>query len=56
MIPENDEDFKSITSTKLYQLNLNAYPFEKILDDIIVLYGLKTHKIYSSDECMIVKI
>lgn len=55
MIPENDEDFKSITSTKLYQLNLNAYPFEKILDDIIVLYGLKTHKIYSSDECMIVK-
>ena len=55
MLPENDEDFKSITSTKLYQLNLNAYPFEKILDDIIVLYGLKTHKIYSSDECMIVK-
>ena len=55
MLPENDKDFKSITSTKLYQLNLNAYPFEKILDDIIVLYGLKTHKIYSSDECMIVK-
>ena len=55
MLPESDEDFKSITSTKLYQLNLNAYPFEKILDDIIVLYGLKTHKIYSSDECMIVK-
>ena len=55
MLPENDEDFKSITSTKLYQLNLNDYPFEKILDDIIVLYGLKTHKIYSSDECMIVK-
>ncbi len=55
MLPENDEDFKSITSTKLYQLNLNAYPFEKILDDIIVLYGLKTYKIYSSDECMIVK-
>ena len=55
MLPESDEDFKAITSKKLYQLNLNAYPFEKILDDIIVLYGLKTHKIYSSDECMIVK-
>ncbi len=55
LLPESDEDFKSITSKKLYQLNLNAYPFEKILEDIIVLYGLKTHKIYSSDECMIVK-
>ena len=55
LLPESDEDFKAITSKKLYQLNLNAYPFEKILDDIIVLYGLKTHKIYSSDECMIVK-
>ena len=55
MLPEGDEDFKSITSKKLYQLNLNAYPFEKILDDIIVLYGLKTKRIYSSDEYMIVK-
>ena len=55
MLPESDEDFKAITSKKLYQLNLNAYLFEKILDDILVLYGLKTHKIYSSDECMIVK-
>ena len=55
MLPESSEDFKTITSKKLYQLNLNAYPYEKILDDIIVLYGLKTHKIYSSDECMVVK-
>ena len=55
MLPESNEDFKAITSKKLYQLNLNAYPFEKILDDIIVLYGIKTHKIYSSDECMVVK-
>ena len=55
MLPESNEDFKAITSKKLYQLNLNAYPFEKVLDDIIVLYGLKTHKIYSSDECMVVK-
>ena len=55
MLPESSEDFTTITSKKLYQLNLNAYPYEKILDDIIVLYGLKTHKIYSSDECMVVK-
>ena len=55
MLPESSEDFKTITSKKLYQLNLNAYPYEKILDDIIVLYGLKTHKIYSNDECMVVK-
>ena len=55
MLPESDEDYKALTSKKLYQLNLNAYPYEKILDDIIVLYGLKTHHIYSSDECMVVK-
>ena len=55
MLPESDEDYKALTSKKLYQLNLNAYPYEKILDDIIVLYGLKTHNIYSSDECMVVK-
>ena len=55
MLPESEEDFKNLTSKKLYQLNLNAYPYEKILDDIIVLYGLKTHHIYSSDECMVVK-
>ena len=55
MLPESSEDFTTITSKKLYQLNLNAYPYEKILDDIIVLYGLKTHHIYSSDECMVVK-
>ena len=55
MLPESDEDYKALTSNKLYQLNLNAYPYEKILDDIIVLYGLKTHHIYSSDECMVVK-
>ena len=55
MLPESEGDFKKLTSKKLYQLNLNAYPYEKILDDIIVLYGLKTHHIYSSDECMVVK-
>ena len=55
MLPESEGDFKNLTSNKLYQLNLNAYPYEKILDDIIVLYGLKTHHIYSSDECMVVK-
>ena len=55
MLPESDEDYKVLTSNKLYQLNLNAYPYEKILDDIIVLYGLKTQHIYSSDECMVVK-
>ena len=55
MLPESNEDYKALTSKKLYQLNLNAYPYEKILDDIIVLYGLKTHHIYSSDECMVVK-
>ena len=55
MLPESNEDYKALTSKKLYQLNLNAYPYEKILDDIIVLYGLKTHHIYSSDECMVIK-
>ena len=55
MIPESGEDIKHIKDKKLYQWNLNAYLSEDILDDIVVLYGLKSNKIYSKSECMVVK-
>ncbi len=55
MIPEVGEDIKKLKDKKLYQINLNAHPKEEIIDDIVVLYGLKSKKIYSSNECMIVK-
>ena len=55
MIPKAGEDVKVLKEKSLYQLNLNAYPKEEITDDIVVLYGLKSKKIYSSNEYMIIK-
>lgn len=55
MIPKTGEDVKVLKEKSLYQLNLNAYPKEEITDDIVVLYGLKSKKIYSSNEYMIIK-
>lgn len=55
MIPKTGEDIKVLKEKSLYQLNLNAYPKEEITDDIVVLYGLKSKKIYSSNEYMIIK-
>ena len=55
MILKKGEDIKKLKDKKLYQLNLNAYPKEEIIDDVVVLYGLKSKKIYSSNEYMIVK-
>ena len=55
MIPKKGENIKSLKEKKLYQLNLNAYEKEEIIDDIVVLYGIKSKKIYSTNEYMIVK-
>lgn len=55
MIPKVGEDIIKLKDKKLYQLNLNANESEKILDDIVVLYGIKTKKIYSANEYMIIK-
>ena len=55
MIPKKGENIKKLKEKKLYQLNLNAYEKEEIIDDIVVLYGIKSKKIYSTNEYMIVK-
>ena len=55
MIPKKGENVKNLKEKKLYQLNLNAYEKEEIIDDIVVLYGIKSKKIYSTNEYMIVK-
>lgn len=55
VIFEKGESLKELKTKRLYQLNLNASPNEEILEDTIVLYGLTTKKIYSSNESTIVK-
>ena len=55
IIFEKGESLKELKTKRLYQLNLNASPNEKILEDTIVMYGLTTKKIYSSNESTIVK-
>lgn len=49
VIFEKSESLKELKTKRLYQLNLNASPNEEILEDTIVLYGLTTKKIYSSN-------
>ena len=55
IIFEKGTSIKDLKEKYLYQLNLNAHPNEEVLDDIIVSYGLKTHKIYLSNDCIILK-
>lgn len=52
---EKGESIKDLKDKYIFQINLNANPYEDVLDDIIVLYGLLTKKIYSSNERTIVK-
>ena len=54
VIFERGKNIKQLKEKRLYQLNLNANPYEEVLDDTIVLYGLKTKRVYSSND-MIVK-
>ena len=55
IIFEKGESLKELKTKHVYQLNLNASPQEEILEDTIVRYGLKTKKIYSSNESVIMK-
>ena len=55
VIFEKGESLKDLKTKYVYQLNLNASPHEEILEDTIVMYGLKTKKIYSSNESVITK-
>ena len=54
VIFEKGKSIKQLKEKRLYQLNLNANPYEEVLDDTIVLYGLKTKRVYSFND-MIVK-
>lgn len=55
LLLERGEKLNTLKEKQLYQINLNAHQDEEVLDDIIVYYGIKTHKIYSKNECMVVK-
>ena len=55
VIFEKGENIKELKTKHIYQLNLNASPYEEILEDTIVMYGLKTKKIYLSSESVITK-
>ena len=55
IIFEKGESLKELKTKHIYQLNLNASPYEEILEDTIVMYGLKTKKIYLSSESVITK-
>ena len=52
---EKGEDINNLKYKYVYQLNLNENPYEDILEDDIVLYGLKTHKIYNSNRHTLIK-
>ena len=52
---EMGEDINNLKYKYVYQLNLNENPYEDILEDDIVLYGLKTHKIYNSNRHTLTK-
>ena len=52
---EMGEDINNLKYKYVYQLNLNESPYEDILEDDIVLYGLKTHKIYNSNRHTLTK-
>ena len=53
VIFEKGESIKQLKEKRLYQLNLNANPSEEVIDDVIVLYGLKTKKIYSPNDTIV---
>ena len=55
LLLERGEKLNTLKEKQLYQINLNAHQDAEVLDDIIVYYGIKTHKIYSKNECMVVK-
>ena len=55
LLLEWGEKINTLKEKQLYQINLNVHQDEEVLDDIIVYYGIKTHKIYSKNECMVVK-
>ena len=52
---EMGEDINNLKYKYVYQLNLNESPYEDILEDDIVLYGLKSHKIYNSNRHTLLK-
>ena len=52
---EMGEDINNLKYKYVYQLNLNESPYEDILEDDIVLYGLKSHKIYNSNRHTLTK-
>ncbi len=52
---EAGEDINNLKYKYVYQLNLNENPYEDILEDDIVLYGLKTQKIYNSNRHTLIK-
>ncbi len=52
---EKGEDINNLKYKYVYQLNLNENPYEDTLEDDIVLYGLKTHKIYNSNRHTLIK-
>ena len=52
---ETGEDINNLKYKYVYQLNLNESPYEDILEDDIVLYGLKSHKIYNSNRHTLTK-
>ncbi len=52
---EKGEDINNLKYKYVYQLNLNESPYEDVLEDDIVLYGLKTHKIYNSNRHTLTK-
>ena len=53
LIFEKGENIKQLKEKRLYQINLNANPSEEILEDVIVLYGTKTKKIYSPNDTIV---
>ncbi len=54
--PKTGEDINNLKYKYVYQLNLNENPYEDILEDDIVLYGLKTQKIYNSNRHTLIKL
>ena len=54
-IIEMGEDINNLKYKYVYQLNLNESPYEDILEDDIVLYGLKSHKIYNPNRYTLIK-
>ena len=52
---EKVENISNLKYKYIYQLNFNESPYEDTLEDDIVLYGLKAHKIYNSNRHTLTK-